>query len=786
MTASFERLEYRLRAAIHSLTHPAFTPSVRLTLPPLSILKIWPIPSEPKALPPPSADLSFATPFNVSSDVYNNALNGYIPVVIASVYVVAALYWNILNKRRDHKPWSFSKTNTFYLLVFIHNSLLAAYSAWTFFGLLSAFNNTWPGWEGEHKVPRIVDSLCKIHGPRGYGSAATYNSDKGAWAFTDRTMKLDQALPDTTDVGRLWNEGLVFYGWLFYLSKFYEVLDSAVILAKGKSTTRMQVFHHAGAMICTWAGIRYMSPPIWMFVFINSGIHAWMYTYYTLKHMNIQLPRLLKSTLTASQITQILWGVSYAVAHLFIAYDVPVEVPYLFIHNLSNALPNAASSVSSAVVSATASADIGSWLKKAALRAAGEEGLAENVRNAQGQTFGIDAVHAAEVEKAQEEIRYKSQYQRVNCLDTSGQTFAILLNVLYLTPLAYMFIQFFYTNYIKKAQSSSPPSISENVRQSGKKAAKELRQEVKNELSSEQDSLETDKSDIPSQVADQSEIFNKGAENFSKKAKSAASNATDRVKDGAHQANDMLQEKGQQATDAISDKVNELNRKAKESKDNKGAEKFGNKAKSAASNATDQVKDGAHQANDMLQEKGEQATDAISDKVNDLNKNAKESKDTSSQPTKTNNMGATKDAKKEPEESSKSSKDDASKQDKDKAPKLESSSSTDSAKKPKSRSASPQKKTQLPRPQSRSRQQSPERKEQGPKDEAKATKEQNKPQTNGAAPSKAESKGEAKDDADGDDEKPSSLDESAYEVNPDELKDEEEEKAEAKMQPKSS
>lgn len=122
-------------------------------------------------------------------------------------------------------------------------------------------------------------------------------------------------------------------------------------------------------------------------------------------------------------------------AHLFIAYDIPVETPYLFVHNLSSALPTAASSISSAFVSATASADIGSWIKKAALRAAGEEGLAENVRNSQGQTFGIDAVHAAEVEKAQEEIRYKLGYQTVNCLDAPGQTFAILLNFLYLVPL---------------------------------------------------------------------------------------------------------------------------------------------------------------------------------------------------------------------------------------------------------------------------------------------------------------------------------------------------------------
>lgn len=85
-------------------------------------------------------------------------------------------------------------------------------------------------------------------------------------------------------------------------------------------------------------------------------------------------------------------------AHLFIAYSVPVSVPYSF--DPSSGISAATSSATSAFASATATAGIGSWLKKVALRAAGEEGLAENVRNLAGETFGIDAVHAAEVEKA--------------------------------------------------------------------------------------------------------------------------------------------------------------------------------------------------------------------------------------------------------------------------------------------------------------------------------------------------------------------------------------------------
>ena len=139
--------------------------------------------------------------------------------------------------------------------------------------------------------------------------------------------------------------------------------------------------------------------------------------------------------ITTLQIAQFIFGASYAAAHLFISYDAPINVPYLFTHNLSTAITSLPTSASSAIASATASAGLGNLLKKVALRAAGEEGLAENIRNKFGEPFGIDAVKAAEVEKAQEGIRYRLESVRVNCIDTSGEAFAILLNILYLAPL---------------------------------------------------------------------------------------------------------------------------------------------------------------------------------------------------------------------------------------------------------------------------------------------------------------------------------------------------------------
>ena len=265
--------------ALTGLAHNAskVLPAVKLTKLPSSLFKIPPS-VEPAALPPPPDHPNLAHPFTIPTAWYNALLHPYVPITIALVYATTVTYLNSVNARRQWKPWSISKTSSFKALVILHNVVLAVYSAWTFVGMANALRLSIPNWRDENGVAGIVDSLCKIQGPRGLGSAATFNEQTGAWTMTNRVFHLaaDGLGPERSDVGRIWNEGLAFYGWLFYLSKFYEVIDTAIILAKGKKSSFLQTYHHAGAMLCMWAGIRYMSPPIWMFVFVNSGIHALM------------------------------------------------------------------------------------------------------------------------------------------------------------------------------------------------------------------------------------------------------------------------------------------------------------------------------------------------------------------------------------------------------------------------------------------------------------------------------------------------------------------------------
>lgn len=250
--------------------------TVRFGLPPASLLK-FPPNDLPATIPAPHiSEPTWKQPFNISPTLYTQVLDVHVPVTIAAVYAVTVVILNRVNKSRGFKPYAFSQTNLFKLLVVLHNVFLAVYSAWTCAGMFLALRNSMPGADDPHGLAGVADSFCKINGPRGYGNAAIYNTSMDHWTIGNPEFKLPGGIPDPAESGRLWNAGLAYFGWIFYLSKFYEVVDTAIILAKGKKSSTLQTYHHAGAMMCMWAGIRYMAAPIWIFALVNSGIHALM------------------------------------------------------------------------------------------------------------------------------------------------------------------------------------------------------------------------------------------------------------------------------------------------------------------------------------------------------------------------------------------------------------------------------------------------------------------------------------------------------------------------------
>lgn len=266
-------------------------PTLYLGLPPRSLFK-FPPDAAPPAIAPHSAEPTIANPFNISNELFNAVLSPTVPLTIAAVYATTVSLINAYNRKHGNKAWGIAKTRPFKAFVILHNVFLAVYSFVTCLAMIRALKIALPGLGGQDGVVETVDALCKIQGPRGLGDAAIFNVTTGVYEIKNRLLHLGaNGNPDPTDVGRLWNEGLGFWGWWFYLSKFYEVLDTLIILAKGKRSSTLQTYHHAGAMLCMWSGIRFMSPPIWLFVTLNSGIHAMM--------VSVHLPDHLVTRLTA-------------------------------------------------------------------------------------------------------------------------------------------------------------------------------------------------------------------------------------------------------------------------------------------------------------------------------------------------------------------------------------------------------------------------------------------------------------------------------------------------------
>jgi hypothetical protein len=147
------------------------------------------------------------------------------------------------------------------------------------------------------------------------------------------------------------------------------------------------------------------------------------------------------------QIMQFIIGVAYAGLHSFISYIIPVQV----LNSSASPSLSSISSAASSAATAVTTTGYGAMLKKYLLRAAAEEGLAENVIGANPAFQQANALrHNASLEGP----KYHTEYQTVTCVETSGQTFAIWLNVLYLMPLTVLFVRFFIKSYIRRTSKA--------------------------------------------------------------------------------------------------------------------------------------------------------------------------------------------------------------------------------------------------------------------------------------------------------------------------------------------
>lgn len=81
-----------------------------------------------------------------------------------------------------------------------------------------------------------------------------------------------------------------YWMFLFYISKYYEFVDTWIVIWKGRRPILLQKFHHIGACVGLWiilcgrctAGVGFLLP--------NSFVHAIMYGYYAMSVWKIRCP----------------------------------------------------------------------------------------------------------------------------------------------------------------------------------------------------------------------------------------------------------------------------------------------------------------------------------------------------------------------------------------------------------------------------------------------------------------------------------------------------------------
>ncbi|KAN0066407.1 hypothetical protein ACQY0O_000501 [Thecaphora frezii] len=353
-----------------------------LDIPALSVwqnIKHQPYPAKPEGLAVPEW-------------FFQASLSAWTPISVALVYLVATHATNHRFGAGKPKPTDLVKSS--YGLsqaVLGHNILLAVYSAWTFVNVAARLASYFGNAVLTGGASGLVNAYCTV-------------------PIHDASSK-----------------GLGIFVWLFYISKYYEIIDSVILILKGKPVSNLQSYHHAGAMACMWAAYRYSASAAFLFLSFNSLVHSLMYTYYSMTALKLPFTGGLKRSMTTIQITQLVVGVQLAAAYLFIRYN-PLSYPQGSLPSTGRVVPLA--STTFATDDFAASALNGTVSANSALASNSKEAATFILRSL-SQSMGAD--------------------HKVSCVATSGQAFAVALNVAYLLPLIYLFVSFYIRSYKKKA-----------------------------------------------------------------------------------------------------------------------------------------------------------------------------------------------------------------------------------------------------------------------------------------------------------------------------------------------
>jgi hypothetical protein len=124
-----------------------------------------------------------------------------------------------------------------------------------------------------------------------------------------------------------------FWSYVYYLSKFYELLDTVILLCKKRPLSFLHVFHHATVVFMCFFWLQDTQSLQIIALLTNTAVHVIMYTYYFLCSVNCPPPW--KKVVTNVQIVQFVFSFVCGVATLWLHFSGPgCAGMYAFCFNL--------------------------------------------------------------------------------------------------------------------------------------------------------------------------------------------------------------------------------------------------------------------------------------------------------------------------------------------------------------------------------------------------------------------------------------------------------------------
>lgn len=111
---------------------------------------------------------------------------------------------------------------------------------------------------------------------------------------------------------------IVYFYYVFYLSKIYEFVDTFLLIFKRKPVIFLHRYHHFITLIMAYINLAAETSPQWVIILPNAMVHIIMYYYYALTTLGFQPSW--KKWVTRIQITQFVFDLLMGVIGFLDAY----------------------------------------------------------------------------------------------------------------------------------------------------------------------------------------------------------------------------------------------------------------------------------------------------------------------------------------------------------------------------------------------------------------------------------------------------------------------------------